>query len=181
MQSVKEEYWKDWSSTKKTKAGLPMPEAWSEPAWDVFVMFGPRGRAFPKFCPGGVAQSNNGINTSRQTARERDAQTKKAKREEDRSQENVPPVSAPTQPSATAAALQSHTQMMGLKLLLQFGSVAAKQKAVEQLERQVLGAIENLPQETSSTAPSIYSVAETPTSPQLLPSEVPLSAPFRFM
>ena len=170
LQSVKEEYWRDWSSSKKTKAGLPMPEAWSEPAWDVFVMFGPCGRGFPEFCPGGVGHGDHGMNTSRQTAREREAQRKKAKREEGRCQENQPPTApAPALASATAHALESHTHMIGLKLVLQFGSEAAKQKAVEQLERHVLGSLE----------------ADDNSHPPLTPSSGadswPLSDAFRFM
>ena len=49
MKSIKEEYWVQWSSTRKKKVGKPMPEAWSEPAWDCFVMFGPRGKGFLEF------------------------------------------------------------------------------------------------------------------------------------
>ena len=120
------------------------------------------------------------MNTSRHTSRERDAQRKKAKSEEDRNQENMPPTTnfvAARQQSATTHALESHTHLMGLKLILQYGNQAAKQKAVEQLERQVLGALEV---DGNSHPPHIPSSgADSWVAP--MPPHVPLSDAFRFM
>lgn len=143
LRRLKEDYWAQWSEKKKSKKGTPMPAAWSEPAWDCFVMFGPRGRAFPEFCPGGVQQFGNDINTSRQTARERDAQRKKAKREEERAsmKENMS-TTTPAR-SATATALEHHTRMWGLKLLLQYGSEESKARALAAMEREVMASLDN--------------------------------------
>ena len=88
LADIKEKYWSVWSSLRVKKSGKAMPAAWSEPFFECFLLFGgphPQGKGFGDFCPGGHASNGSVISQGRASAREREAQAKKQKRDEGRS------------------------------------------------------------------------------------------------
>ena len=121
-------YWKVWSASKRRYQGKAMPTPWSEPAWDMFKLFGPHGKKLPEFCPHGLSgpPGTTGASTSRKQAKEREADRKRQKRMEDKEakdlmagKENQPP---PPAAAKHDTALGEHTDMWAIKLALRHGN-----------------------------------------------------------
>mmetsp|Transcript_26415 Transcript_26415/g.74333 ORF Transcript_26415/g.74333 Transcript_26415/m.74333 type:complete len:399 (-) Transcript_26415:43-1239(-) len=143
MAATKKEWWQRWSSSRKTKAGKPMPQPWSECNWEAFVLFGPfpGAKQFPDFCFGGIADAAQDAPASgRRTARERDAQRKKQKRDEERAtavkervieKEDVAPTTVVHHvTSSTATAIAFNNKIWTAQLVMKYGTEQQKERAM---------------------------------------------------
>mmetsp|Transcript_28739 Transcript_28739/g.80915 ORF Transcript_28739/g.80915 Transcript_28739/m.80915 type:complete len:135 (-) Transcript_28739:100-504(-) len=108
-----------------------MPCAWSESVWECMLYFGPSpmDKNFPDLYFGGA----DARATGRQFAREREANRKKRKREQDRAEaawggkENPPCLVGPT---ATASAILQNNRIWSAELVMKYGGAEAKSKAM---------------------------------------------------
>mmetsp|Transcript_10923 Transcript_10923/g.30897 ORF Transcript_10923/g.30897 Transcript_10923/m.30897 type:complete len:171 (+) Transcript_10923:632-1144(+) len=118
-----------------------MLEAWSEPTWDCFVVFGPfpGAKGFSQFCHGGLNPAGK-VAGSQSDARGKEAEKKKPKRSNECQAESCAGVQATSgkenqPPNEVATGLTARTKMWKIQRALKYGSGAAKSNALALLDR----------------------------------------------
>eukprot|EP00873_Tetraselmis_striata_P042340 jgi/Tetstr1/462604/TSEL_007590.t2 len=165
--AAKLEYWEHFSSSRARVRGKPIPTAWTEPAWECFVLFGqlPNGKNIGEFCLGGTPPTGAGPATGRATQRELENSRKRTRREGERTEAAYNLVAQhfgelKKASNSTASALSKNNKIWTAQLLLKHGNAQQRDKAMQIL-------MKNLEEED-----------EAPTAPQQAnPAPVDYSSP----
>eukprot|EP00873_Tetraselmis_striata_P020997 jgi/Tetstr1/441261/TSEL_029512.t1 len=165
--AAKLEYWEHFSSSRARVRGKPIPTAWTEPAWECFVLIGqlPNGKNIGEFCLGGTTPTGEGPATGRATQRELENSRKRTRREGERTEAAYNLVAhhfgeQKKASNSTAFALSKNNKIWTAQLLLKHGNEQQRDKAMQIL-------MKNLEEED-----------EAPTAPQQAnPAPVDYSSP----
>eukprot|EP00873_Tetraselmis_striata_P012542 jgi/Tetstr1/432806/TSEL_022158.t1 len=165
--AAKLEYWEHFSLSRARVQGKPIPTAWTEPAWECFVLFGqlPNGKNIGEFCLGGTPPTGAGPATGRATQRELENNRKRTRREGERTEAAYNLVAQhfgeqKKASNSTASALSKNNKIWTAQLLLKHGNEQQRDKAMQIL-------MKNLEEED-----------EAPTAPQQAnPAPVDYSSP----